>query len=107
MVQAASQRLGNIADEPDSDIECMPLDETAKLKEEALKEEGNLRKAAHAKELAEVSADLDDLIDDDSDDKQPTLLKPALILSRQRYQKVMHLLEETPPPKRKEKTQHE
>ncbi|KAK3237064.1 hypothetical protein CYMTET_52834 [Cymbomonas tetramitiformis] len=71
MVQAASQRLGNIADEPDGDLECLPLDETAKLEEAARTEEGNLKKkTAHAKELAAVAADLDEMMSDDGADEQ-------------------------------------
>ncbi|KAK3287884.1 hypothetical protein CYMTET_4617 [Cymbomonas tetramitiformis] len=68
MVLAASQRLGNIADEPTDDTECMSLEETAKLKEDARKEEENLQKAAQARELADMAADPDDLIDDDREE---------------------------------------
>ncbi|KAK3275114.1 hypothetical protein CYMTET_16746 [Cymbomonas tetramitiformis] len=68
MVQAASQRLGNITDEPTDDTECMSLEETAKLKEDARIEEENLQKAAQAREIAECAADLDDLMDGDGEE---------------------------------------
>ncbi|KAK3275116.1 hypothetical protein CYMTET_16748 [Cymbomonas tetramitiformis] len=71
MVNAASQRLGNITDEPDGDTECMSLEETAKLKEDARIEEENLQKAAQAREIAECAADLDHFIVGDGDGKQP------------------------------------
>ncbi|KAK3266813.1 hypothetical protein CYMTET_7601 [Cymbomonas tetramitiformis] len=52
-------------------MECMSLDETAKLKEEALKEEENLKKAAQAKELAAVAADIESLVDQSGSAEQP------------------------------------
>ncbi|KAK3280491.1 hypothetical protein CYMTET_11671 [Cymbomonas tetramitiformis] len=52
-------------------MKWISLDETAKLEEEARKEEENVKNAAHAKELAEVSANLNELVDADGAAEQP------------------------------------
>ncbi|KAK3235784.1 hypothetical protein CYMTET_54048 [Cymbomonas tetramitiformis] len=65
MVNAASQRIGNINDEPNGDTECMSLEETAKLKEEARIEEENLKRA---KEIADCAKDMNELDDEDGEE---------------------------------------
>ncbi|KAK3234146.1 hypothetical protein CYMTET_55575 [Cymbomonas tetramitiformis] len=65
MVNAASQRIGNINDEPNGDTECMSLEETAKLKEEARIEEENLKRA---KEIADCKKDMQESADEDGEE---------------------------------------
>ncbi|KAK3263655.1 hypothetical protein CYMTET_27542 [Cymbomonas tetramitiformis] len=80
MVLAASQRLGNITDEPTDDTECMSLEETAKLKEDARIEEENLQKA---RELADVAANIDELMDEDGEEGAPLKMKEKREKERQ------------------------
>ncbi|KAK3245874.1 hypothetical protein CYMTET_44575 [Cymbomonas tetramitiformis] len=56
MVQAATQRLGNINSEPDRDTEYMSLEETAKLLKEREDEETRQEEAAILKDFEEIVA---------------------------------------------------